>query len=129
MNIDLHDRNNEHVIADFFSALHTELNVEDRRDELMTNFFACCSRLCLRSNFLELNICLQCQHVVDFFVDFDLISNVEDERFERFNKVIVLNINANSFIDFWIANEADDLCEANDVFLISHTKLIALIER
>ena len=115
------------VIADFSVISHVELIVRVERNESLTDFFACCSRLCLRSTFLELNVWLQCRHVVDFFVDFDLISNVESERFERFSRVIVLNAIADSNIDFWDFEES--FCETNNVFSISHTKSTALIER
>ena len=76
----------------------------------MTSFRAWCWHINWWNLLIKLNIWLQRRHVADFFVDFDLISNVEDERFERFNRMIVLQI-------------------TSDVFSISHTKLIALIER
>ena len=118
------------LTADFFSALHTELSAWDRREELMTNFFACCSRLCLRNTSLNLNVCLQCRHVADLFVNSDLVFNARSERFERFSIVIDLNAVANSNIEFWdFADWANNTCVTNDFFLILHTKLIALIER
>ena len=70
------------------------------------------------------------EYVVDFFVDLNLISNVKNEKFKRFDKMIVLNVIANSNIDFWdFANEIKNLCETNDVFSTSHIKLIALNEK
>ena len=116
--------------ADFFSFSHIELSVLNERRELSIDFFRCCSRLCSRSDFLKLKVSSQCRHVVDFSVDSDLTLNVKDERYERFNRVIVLNVVADSNIEFWdFADEADDSCVIDDFFSISHTKLTALIER
>ena len=80
------------LTTDFFFALHTDLNAWNRRDELMTDFFACCSRLCLRKNSLNLNVCLQCRHVADLFADSDSVFSVESERFERSENVFVKTI-------------------------------------
>ena len=118
--------------ADFSMNLYVNSSAKTRRSELfeITNCRAWCWRICSWSLLLKLNIWLQRRHVVYLFVDFDLVSNVEDEKFELFNKVIVLNAIADSNMNFWdFANEAENLCEANDVFSISHTKLTALIER
>ena len=130
---------NEHAIVDFFFVLHVELTVLIKRNEQMTNFFACCSRLCSRNDFLKLKVSSQCLHVTSMTsvvwnnaisIDFDIVSNVKIEKFERFSRMIVLNAIANSNIDFRnLSSEADDLCETDDVFLVSHTKLTALIEK
>ena len=118
------------LIVDFFFVLHIDLNARNRKNELMTNFFACCSRLCSRNDFLKLKISSQCRHVDNFFIDFDAISNVKNWKIERFNKMIVSIVIANSNIDFWnFVNDSCDFCETNDFFSISHTKLTALIER
>ena len=82
----------EHVIADFFSASHIELSAWDRKDELIINFFACCLRLCLRSNSLNLNVCLQCRHVVDFFA----ISHV--------NLIVSIKKNELTIEESWTSN-------------------------
>ena len=100
----------EQIIADFSTNLYENSSAEIRRLELLTDFRAWCWRICSWNLLLKLNIWLQRQHVVDFFVDSDLISSVKNERFERFNRMIVLKI-------------------TNDVSSNSHTKLIALIER
>ena len=123
------DESNDFMTTDFFFVAHSDSAALISRREFLTCIFECCSLLCSRNDFLKLKVSSQCRHVVDFSVDSDLASNVKDERDERFNRVTILNVDADSFIDFWIANEANDLCEANDVFLISHTKLTALIER
>ena len=61
------------------------------------------------------------KHCIDVFsIDFDTISNVDDDKIERFNRMIDLNV---------VANKIDNTCVTNDFFSISHTKLIALIER
>ena len=124
---------------DFFSFSHIELSVLIERRELSIDFFRCCSRLCSRSDFLKLKISSQCLHVTSMtfvvwnnaiFIDFCIVSNVEIEEFERFNRVIASNVIADSNMNFWdFANEADDTCVTNDFFSISHTKLTALIER
>ena len=121
---------NDKLIVDIFIDSYVNLIASIKKYELTTNFFACCSRLCWRNISLKLNVCLQCRHDVDnFFVDFDVISNAKNWKVERFNKMTSSNVNANSFIDFWIANKTNDLCETNDVFLILHIKLTALIEK
>ena len=100
----------EQMIVDFSTNLYADSSAETRRSEFLTDFRAWCWRICSWNLLLKLNIWLQRRHVVDLFVDFDLVSSVEDERFERFSRVIVLKI-------------------TNDVFSISHTKLTALIEK
>ena len=118
------------LIVDFFFVSHIDLNVWNWKNELMTWFFVCCLRLCSRNDFLKLKISSQCRHVDNFFVDFDAISNAKNWKIERFNKMIVLNVIANSNIDFWnFVNDLCDFCETNNFFSISHTKLIALIEK
>ena len=100
---------NEHAIVDFFSDSHVNLNVKFVKDEF-------------------LNDVIDSKNCIDvFFIDFDTVSNVNDEKIERFNKMIDLNVVANSNIEFW--DFANDICVIDDFFLISHTKLIALFER
>ena len=118
------------LTADFFIDSHADLTASIKRCELTTDLFACCSRLCLRSIFLKLNVYLQCRHADNLFVDSDVISSARDWRVEHFSKVIASNATADSNIDFWdLVNESCDFCEANDLFSISHTKLTALIKR
>ena len=122
------------LIVDFSFALHIDLNAWNRKDELMTNFFACCSRLCLRSNFLNLNVCLQCRHVINFFVNFDSIFNVKSERCEFFSETTASKIIANSNFYFDVAIEICNSNETNesskiDFFSSSHIELSVLIER
>ena len=82
----------------------------------MSDFFACCSRLCLRKSSLNLNVCLQCRHVADFSIDSDSASNAGSEKFERSNEVTDLNVTVNSNIEFCdFANEANDTCVKIDV--------------
>ena len=107
---------NDKLIIDIFIDSHIDLIASIKKCELITNFFAYCSRLCWQNIFSKLNVCLQCRHANNFFVDFDVISNAKNWKIERFNKMIVSNAIANSFIDFWIANETNDLYETNNVF-------------
>ena len=121
---------NDELIVDIFIDSHVDLIASIEKWKLTTDFFACCSRLCWRNIFLKLNVCLQCRHVVDFFVDFDVISNAKNWKIERFNKMIASNVIANSNIEFWnFVNDSCDFCETNDFFSISHTKLTVLIEK
>ena len=82
------------LIVDFFFVLHTDLSAWNRKNELMTNFFACCSRLCLRKFFLNLNVCLQCRHVVDFFAvsHVDSIAKIEKNELNIVLKINVKNV-------------------------------------
>ena len=124
------NKTNEQIIVDFFENLYSNSNAKIRKSKFLTNFRTWCCRIYSWNLLLKLNIRLQRRHVVDFFVDFDLISNAKNEKFERFNKMIVLNAIANSYSNFWnFANETENLCETNDVFSISHIKMIALIEK
>ena len=118
------------MTIDFFSIAHNNLIALFSKRKFLTYFFECCSLLCSRNDFLKLNICLQCRHVDNFFVDFDVISSAKNWKVERFNKMIVSNVIANSNIDFWnFVNDSCDFCETNNFFSISHIKLIALIEK
>ena len=91
----------EQVIVDFSAILYVDLSARIRRSEFLIDFRAWFWRRCSWSLLLKLNIWLQRRHVVDFFVDSDLVSNVEDERFELFSRVIVLNAIADSNKNFW----------------------------
>ena len=128
----------EQVIVDFFAILYANSNAKIKKSKFLTNLRAWFWRKCSWSLLLKLKFCLQRLQIWThatrwndaLFVNFDLILNVKDEWFELFNKEIVLNDIANSNMNFWdFANETENLCEANDVFSISHIKLIALIER
>ena len=120
----------EQMTADFFLILYADSSVEIRKSKFLTDSRTWWWRMCSWSLLLKLNIWLQRRHVVEFFVDFDLVSDVEDERFERFRRAIVSNAIADSNFCFWcFADEAENFCEANDVFSISHIKLTTLIER
>ena len=123
------NESSDFMTIDFFFVTHNDSTALISKRKFLTCIFECCSLLCSRNDFLKLKISSQCRHVVDFFVDSDLVSNVKNEKNERFNKMTILNVDVNSFVDFWITNKTNDLCETNDVFLISHTKLIALIEK
>ena len=121
---------NDELIVDIFIDSHVDLTASIKRCELTTNFFACCSRLCLRNIFLKLNVCLQCRHVDNLFVDSDVFSSARDWKVERFSRMTASNAIANSNIDFWdLVSDSCSFCEASDLFSISHTKLTALIER
>ena len=121
---------NDELIVDILIDSHVDLVALIKKCELTTNLFACCSRLCWRNIFLKLNVFVQCRHIDNLFVDSDVISSAKDWKVDYFNKVTVSNATADSNIDFWdFASEANDTCVTNDFFLISHIKLIALIEK
>ena len=91
---------NKQMIVNFFENLYSNSNTKIRKSKLLTNFRTWCCRICSWNLLLKLNIRLQRRHVVDFFVNFDLISNVKNEKLERFNKIIVLNVIVNSYSNF-----------------------------
>ena len=98
------NESNDFMTIDFFFVAHSDSIALISKRKFLTWIFEYCSLLCSCNDFLKLKISSQCRHVVDFSVDFDLVSNVKNEKDERFNKVIILNVDANSFVDFWITN-------------------------
>ena len=48
------DESNEQMTIEFFSISHIDLTVLIEKNELLTNFFACCSRTCFRNFSLKL---------------------------------------------------------------------------
>ena len=49
-------KTNVSMTVNLFSISHIDLTVSIEKDELLTNFFACCSRTCSRNFFLKLKI-------------------------------------------------------------------------
>ena len=78
-------RTNVSMTIDLFSISHIDLTVSIERDELLTNFFACCSRTCSRSFFLKLKIW---SHLMQIIFEVLILTN---ETFAKSTRKILIH--------------------------------------
>ena len=118
---------NDKTIVNFFTISYIDLNVKFLKNE---SFFENFWISIFKSFWIEFYDKIKKYWNNSFFIRINTISNVDNEKIDRFNKMIDLNVVANSNIDFWnFVDKTKNSCETNDVFSILRIKLIVLIEK
>ena len=96
------DETKKSIIVDFFIVIDINLNVSTKRNELLTNFFACCSRTCSRSLFLKLK--LESQRMQIIFEQ--LIFDFANETFAKSTrKISIQSLNDINFMIVCLSNQ------------------------
>ena len=98
------EKRDESSKADFSSSSHSDLSVLIERDELLMNFFACCSRTCSRSFSLKLKLESQRMQIIFEVLIF------ANEAFAKSTRKI--SIHSFSDVDFMIVCLSNQISKA-----------------